>query len=147
MDTIDQSLDGNNVLNETAKEYLKETAKWTRFLAILGFIGIGLMVFGGLSMGVFGSMASSEFNALPFPSFVFTLIYLGVAALYYFPVSYLWKFSNKMREALAGNNEDDYTSAFENLKSHYKFIGILAAIVMGLYALMFVFGIFGAIFF
>ncbi len=40
----------NLVIDWRSKEFLKETAKWTKFLAILGFVGIGLMVLGSLVM-------------------------------------------------------------------------------------------------
>ncbi len=40
----------NLVIDWRSKEFLKETAKWTKFLAILGFVGIGLMVLGSLAM-------------------------------------------------------------------------------------------------
>ena len=45
-----------------------------------------------------------------------------------------------MKSALRSNNQAELTKAFEYLKSHYKFIGILTIIVFGLYIL----AIFGA---
>ena len=36
--------------NIYVRKNFKETAKWTKFLAILGFVGIGLMVLGSLVM-------------------------------------------------------------------------------------------------
>jgi hypothetical protein len=36
--------DLNLYLNQEARGFLKETAKWAYFLSILGFVGIGFMV-------------------------------------------------------------------------------------------------------
>nr|WP_309757829.1 hypothetical protein [Flavobacterium sp.] len=38
-------------LNESAKDFLKETAKWAYFLSILGYVGIGFIVLAGLFAG------------------------------------------------------------------------------------------------
>lgn len=42
----EQSVIGNfeMKLNESAKDFLKETAKWAYFLSIIGYIGIGFIV-------------------------------------------------------------------------------------------------------
>ena len=38
-------------LNKSAKDFLKETAKWAYFLSILGYIGIGIIVLVALFAG------------------------------------------------------------------------------------------------
>jgi hypothetical protein len=43
-------------INETAIEYLRSSAKWSMFLAIMGFIGIGLMILGALAIATIGSL-------------------------------------------------------------------------------------------
>ena len=40
-----------------------------------------------------------------------------------------------MRTALATKNTQELDAAFENLKSHYKFIGILMIITLSIYVL------------
>ena len=115
-----------------ASGYLNETGKWGKFLAIVGFCVIGLIVMMGLFAGtIFSSMG----EALPFPGFLMGLIYVGIGLLYFFPVYYLFKFSNQVRTALISKNSQQLDSAFENLKSHYKFIGILMIITLSMYVL------------
>ena len=132
-------------LNNIAKTFLRETAKWAYFLAIVGFIGIGLMVLLALVMGiVFSAIPGTPdlpFNAGP----LMTFIYLIFAGLYFYPVLYLYRFANKMKVALARNDEDVLTNSLENLKSHYKFMGILTIVLLGFYALLFVFGLIGTL--
>ncbi|MEZ5043777.1 MAG: DUF5362 family protein [Saprospiraceae bacterium] len=77
--------------------------------------------------------------------FIFTVYFLLIALVYLFPVLYLYRFSTKMQTALRSDNEAELTASFSNLKSLYKFMGILTAIFIGLYALIFVFaGLAGA---
>jgi len=134
---------GGSVFNSEIKSYLAETARWGKFLAIVGFVAIGLMALGGI---FFGSVLANLTGGVGLISPMFiTMMYLILAALYFFPVLYLFRFSTKMQVALRSDNEAELTSSFQNLKSLYKFMGILTAIILGIYALIFVFaGIGGA---
>jgi hypothetical protein len=133
-------------LNNYAKEFLRETAKWAYFLAIMGFIGIGLIVVIALFAGVIFSAIPTDAN--PYGGIgggVVTVIYLIIGGLYFFPVLYLYRFANKMKIALARNDEDVLTNAFEYLKSHYKFIGIFTIVMMSFYLLMFLIALVGGL--
>ena len=46
-------------LDESAKEFLKETAKWAYFLSILGFIGVAIMAIIALFAGTLFSALGS----------------------------------------------------------------------------------------
>ncbi len=61
--------------------------------------------------------------------------YLFMAALYFFPVLYLNKFSSKMLNAISMRDSLTLESSFEQLRNHYRFIGILTIVMIGLYAL------------
>src|SRR5690606_1643028 len=105
--------------------------------------GIGLMALVGIIITV--SMGLSSFNST-YQEFgmnmtYFGLIYIVLAVIYFFPVLYLFNFSRKLKIALASNDMSSLTEAFSNLKSHYKFIGILAIVVVSIYILAFVFAI------
>jgi hypothetical protein len=73
-----------------------------------------------------------------------TVFYLLVALLYFFPVYYLFQFSVKMKAALAQQSSELLQQAFENLKSHYKFMGILMIVVLGFYVIILAFAGLGA---
>lgn len=122
-------------INESAKQALLEASKWGKFLAILGFCFIGLIVIVGISMGsIMGKMGGEA--AAPFASGAFALIYLVIGAIYIFPVLYLYRFSVHTKTALVDSNSEVLASAFDNLKSLYKFMGIFSIITLVLYALM-----------
>ena len=133
----------NLVIDWRSKEFLKETAKWTKFLAILGFVGIGLMVLGSLVM-LFAPSSLMSNGDFPFGGKIFMmLLYLAFAVLYYFPISYLYQFSENTKKAIENNDNNAIRDAFEFLKSHYKFMGILTIILLAFYAIMIFIGLIG----
>ncbi|MFY9242641.1 MAG: hypothetical protein WAO74_06405 [Polaribacter sp.] len=134
-------------LNTSAKSFLRETAKWSFFLAIIGFIGIALMALLGIfSSVVFANLPFAQTQNLPFNiGTMMTLIYLVLSVLYFFPVYYLLQFSVKMKKALSTKNDEVLADAFEKLKSHYKFIGVFTIIFLSLYVLIIVAALMGAL--
>ena len=134
----------NLVIDWRSKEFLKETSKWTKFLAILGFVGIGLMVLGSLVM-LFAPSSLMSNGDFPFGGKIFMmLLYLAFAVLYYFPISYLYQFSENTKKAIENNDNNAIRDAFEFLKSHYKFMGILTIILLSFYAIIIFIGLIGA---
>ena len=76
-------------ITDMAAGYINETRKWAQFLAILGFIGAGLIAI----MAIFaGSMFSGMIGA---GGIAVTVLYLLMALLYFFPSLYLFRFSEK----------------------------------------------------
>lgn len=137
-------------LNETAKGFLKEVAKWAYFLSILGFIGVGLMVvlavFAGTIFGTLGSMMPGGMGMFGSAfGIIISIFYLLMAALYFFPVYYLFKFSSNAKLAFQNKDSETLSTSLMYLKSHYKFIGILMISILSLYGLIIVFGIIAAI--
>jgi hypothetical protein len=132
-------------INTASKMFLKETAKWAFFLSIMGFIGIAFIIVLGVFSGVIFK-AIPQTGLIPFDlSLVLTVTCLIVAVLYFFPVYYLLRFSNKMKRALASKDDEILADAFEVLKSHYKFIGVFTIITLSLYALLIIVSTLGAI--
>lgn len=145
MEEITTAVNSNLHLTEESKSYLKETAKWAYFLAILGFIGIGVLVLIALFFGtIFSKLSSFGGNASPMPmmagSFI-TVIYLILAVLYFFPVYYLFQFASKAKAAFAVDNNEKLTESFQYLKSHYKFMGIMSIIMFSFYGIVLLFSL------
>ena len=121
--------------------YLKETANWAQFLSILGFILIGFMVIGSIFAGTIFSQFD-EFAALPFPGFLIGAMYLIFAIFYFFPVYYLYKFSSHIKNSIVIKDSIALEAGLKNLKSHYKFLGVTTIVVIALYILLIIVGIF-----
>lgn len=142
-----ESLDNQLHISQAAKSYLFESAKWGKFLSIVGFVMSGLLVLLGLFMGtIFGMLSTYSPNPLPFPSFLIGIFYIGIALLYIFPCLYLYRFATQTKDALASNDSDTLTTALMNHKSLFKFMGICTIVVLCLYALILVFAIIGGAF-
>jgi len=133
-------------LDQQAIVYLGEAGRWARFLAIIGFVGSGIMVLVGLFLGSFMSSAFSSMGggASMLGGGFFAFLYVVIALLIFFPSLYLYHFGSKMRTALRSNDQELLVNSFKNLKSYLKFYGIMAIICLGLYALALVAAIVGA---
>ncbi|MDA8692423.1 DUF5362 family protein [Saprospiraceae bacterium] len=147
---LDDSVPSDSlVLSQDVKSYLLETAKWSKLLSIVGFVMIALIVIGSILAGVFmGSImsaASQEFGGAGamFGGGFITFMYMIIGLIYFFPIMYLYKFSTKMKTAIANNNQVQLSESFKNLKSCYKFMGILTLIIVILYGAIFVFALIG----
>ena len=124
------------VITEEVKGYLLVTAKWCKFIAIVGFVGLGILaLFGFFAMLGVPLMQRNNVYAA---SVLFGLVYIIFAIVYIFPLLYLYRFSVEMKLGVLNNDEGEMTSGFLNLKKLAKFTGILTIVVLGLYALMFV---------
>jgi hypothetical protein len=146
MENEKQTENFENQLTTAAVGFLQESAKWSKFMAIIGFIGIGLMVLVSLFMAIgFSSMGASTMPELPFSMSVFSIIYVLFAAIYFFPVYYLYQYATKTSAALHSKNKQLLADGLENLKSHHKFLGIFTLIIISLYGFIFVFAILGGI--
>ena len=125
-----------------SRMHLAETAKWTRFLAIAGFVFIGLMILYGIVMSVVVSKItprySSEFES-PYSStigFVLIIYTIIFGVIYFFPCLFTLRFSNYMKEALNTNDQEKLNSAFQNLKIAARYLGILTIIGLALFAIV-----------
>lgn len=150
MEEITTTENLNLQLTADSQSFLKETAKWAYFLSILGFVGIGLLVLLSLFMGtIFSKLGVFGNNFSPAPMMgvgFITFLYLIMAVLYFFPVYYLFQFASKAKAAFSKNDNETLTTSLEYLKSHYKFMGILAIVIFSLYGVIFLFSLIGILF-
>lgn len=113
--------------------HLHETGGWANFLAIIGFILVGFIVLMGFVMNVMFSNLPMEDSPLPMTGPIFMVVYFVMAVVYFFPVYYLYKFASGVRQGVRARDSRQVSEALRNLKSHYKFIGILTIAMFVLY--------------
>jgi hypothetical protein len=132
------------------KSHLSETAKWARFLAIAGMIFLGFAVVAVLFFSyyistLYGSMGDGYSGGGGMYGTGFgvgiAMFYIFIIAVWFFPLMYLLRFANRMKNAIAGNDQQALNIAFQNLKICFRFVGIVTIIVLALYAIAFIFGI------
>lgn len=130
---VENSYVGNLQIND----FLLETSKWGKFLAILGYIGMGIQVL----LAIFMMFVYSRLGNLPesdFPMGLMGIFYLIIPVIYYFPVTYLYRYSVQIKQGVNSKDLSTVTSGFQNLKSLFKFLGILAIVMISIYALILV---------
>lgn len=125
--------------------YLKEAAKWAKFLAIMGFIFCGIMLIAALFAGTILSSSLSQVETSSQESSLFnklsggiTVVYILLALIFFIPYLFLFNFASKMQTALRNNDQINLNTSFKNLKLCFKFWGILLVIILCFYALFFI---------
>lgn len=109
---------------------LRQTQPWVRFLSVLGFICSALMMLVGL-LG-FGTMTLAGADAGPASRFLL-LVYIPVGVLYFFPSFFLFRYASRINALWTTRSVRQLEDALEAQKSFWKFVGILAAVVIALY--------------
>lgn len=124
-------------VDDTAKAYLQEAARWGKFISIFGIVICGLMIMGGLFMTVAG--AALSYSSLGIAPGIVGILYIIFSLIYLYPCIALLRFSVRVKEAIIMNNSDVLNSSFRFLKNHFKSIGIMLIVMIFLYALLFLF--------
>jgi type II secretory pathway pseudopilin PulG len=133
-------MNGTETLTPAMLDALRQTKPWARFLSIVGFVVVALMIAAGIgvaAVGVFMEGASRRglFYVLP-------VLYIVLGVLYFFPALYLFRYAGAIGDALALPSKSEAVErALRLQKSFWKFMGILAMVMM----LFYIPGIFASI--
>jgi uncharacterized BrkB/YihY/UPF0761 family membrane protein len=112
---------------------LNKTRKWAMFLAIIGFIFLGLIIVMGLVAGTFFNTFSSVSADRGMPGYLVFLPVIGVTIIYFFPVLFLFRFSKHSALAVATYDKMELHKAVKNLKYYFAYLGTLIIIVFLVY--------------
>jgi hypothetical protein len=111
-------------------ELLRQTRPWVRLISVLMFIGIAFMLLGACVMI---GISSSRPGNVPF-AVGFGLMYVLMSFIYIMPAIYLSRYASRISELQQYRREDKLEQAIEAQKSFWKFIGIIALVILLLYA-------------
>lgn len=132
-------------ISDRANLYLKEAARWARFLAIFGFVIMAVVVLAGIGLTTyFSALMASEFGAMG--GAILPVIYILFSLLYFFPCLYLFRFASKTRAAVLSSDAALLEAGLKNLKAFFRYMGILLIVVLAFYALAFVIALIAASF-
>lgn len=109
---------------------LQGTRGWVRFLAVLGFISTTFMVLG--SIGIMVTMNRGMFGEL---AMMFGLVYFVFAVLNFFAAFKLNQYASRISALLMARSELSLVEALDAQRGFWKYVGIMAIIVIGLYLL------------
>jgi magnesium-transporting ATPase (P-type) len=125
-------------IEQETLNHLNTTRKWAMFLAIIGFIFLGLIIIIGLIAGTFLTAFSSGEKGLGIPeSFMFIPILL-IALVYFFPVLFLFRFSKHSSHAIQHLDKLELNKAIKYLKYYFVYTGVLIIIIFSLYIVVLV---------
>jgi hypothetical protein len=132
------------ILSEEAQYYLQKTGQWAYFLGIVGFVFAGILVLVSLFIGSIFSMISrfQPGAAAAYPA-IGSFVYILIAVFYFFFSFYMYQFGSRIKNGILHSNSEEVTIAFSKLKSFFKFWGISTAVIISLYALIFIVVIIG----
>lgn len=139
-------------IDPVAKSHLLETARWARFLAIVGFVFLVLAALVGVYSAVMVNRYEADYREMGGPGSANMLgsagagvavMYMIMALIWFFPLLFTLRFANTMRNALQSNNQELLSTSFQNLKVCYRYLGIVTAIFLVMIALSLLFGVMG----
>ena len=120
-------------IEQETLNHLNTTRKWAMFLAISGFIFLGLIIIIGLIAGTFLTAFSSGEKGLGIPESLMFVPVLFIAVVYFFPVLFLFRFSKHASHAVHKLDKLELHKAIKNLKFYFVYIGVLIILVFSLY--------------
>ena len=148
MDTSENLLSAELQLDTISLVHLKETARWAKFLGIMGFIFSVLIGIAGLFAGtVLSSMSKMNPGTNMFINTgVISVIYLVIGLIYFLLSLYLYSFGSKMQVALRLTDQSVFNDSLLNLKRVYRMMGVITIIYLAIIALVMIGGIIAAVF-
>ena len=146
METNQNLLSTELQVDSVASAHLKETARWAKFLAIVGLVLSFMLLLLGLFANVFMSsmykgIQSVNPEADVMGRGVLTVMCFVGAAIYFFLSLFLLRFAGKMKQALLTTDQESFNVSLMNLKFVYRIMGIIVIIYLAFIALLFLIGI------
>ena len=132
-------------VTEEMRSHIYEMAKWTNFLAIVGFVFSGFITITAFTVGA-AIGTSPEISAMVgslngLGSVGFTVICLILAFALFYPSLLMYKYASKAKLGVLYAEQASLDEAFSKLKSLFKYWGIIAIIYITLYVVMLILSI------
>lgn len=118
-------------VDETASKNLSDAARWAKFLSIIGFVGIGLMIIICLSfqariVDALSELLPATTNGLTFILTIMVIVAIIFGVLLYF----LFRASILMKRGIETKNQEVFNNGLASLKAYFTMYGILT--ILGL---------------
>jgi hypothetical protein len=135
------------IVSPAAISLLRQTKPWVKLFSVLLYIGVGLIVLASVAtlIALFSAAASSSGSRGGrgeglgvFLGVVQLVIMFGMAAMYYFPATFLGRYAARIDKVVQQGRRQDFEAALRAQMTFWKFIGIATLVLMGIYAVIFV---------
>ena len=133
MENNENLLNNELQVDPVVQGHLSETAKWARFLGMVGFIFSGLVLVSALANFINYSNYSSrdiyfKSRSGAVSPGISIFILLAVAVVWFMTSLFIYRFATKMKVALQNYDQFSFTDAMDNLSRNYKFLGIVTIV-------------------
>ncbi len=119
---------------------LAGTKPWVRFLSVMMWIGVALMLVVGILMAtVLNSIMAATQPSGPFGksfgSFM-GVLYIVMSFFYIYPALKLGNFASKIKDLMNSRSVTDLDAALNQQRQLWKFVGIIMIVIISLYILI-----------
>lgn len=126
-------MNGNETITPAMLEALRQTKPWARFMSIVGFVSIGLMLLLAVIVAVAAAVMDLG-SAAGTLIFILPALYVVMAVIYLFPTIYLSRYASAIGDAVTLPSKSEAVERALTLqKSFWKFVGILALVMLLIY--------------
>ncbi len=135
------------IVTEDMRSYIYDIARWARILGIIGFSFAGLMFLSALTIGPAIS-ANPELGKMlgqlgTMDPATFTIVLIIYALAFSYPSFLMVRHAAKAKQGVLYGDQESLNEGMAKLKSLFKYFGMLALIVIGLYFIAIFSGILG----
>ena len=122
-------------IDDRARAHFFEIIRWGRFLGILSAVmTILFSVMLLLALSVQSTLAGIQASGSLAGIIIGILFFIGI---YFYPIYALIQFGSYIRNGLNNQNQEEFNRGLKMLGSFFKYIGILAIILIVLYGIIF----------
>lgn len=137
------------LVDTEAYQHLMESAKWAKFLGIVGFALCGLIGLFAIFARSFISRIAQSPGALPAPEGMATtlsVMYLVIAVIYFLLSFFIYRFGIKMKQGLLATDQQSFSQGLYNLRMFYRVSGIITIIYLAMLAIVLIVLVAAAVF-
>lgn len=136
------------IVTEDIRSYIYETAKWAKFLSIIGFIFCVLIIIFAFFMPAVISSMTTMGGQTPLSQVApaaITVTYLLIALIYFYPSLMLFKYATAAQKAVLFLDQLSLGVAMSKMKSFFKFWGVLTIVILSFYIVGILFAVVASI--
>ncbi len=137
------------MVTEDMRSYIYDIAKWANVLGIIGFVFSGFMLLAAITIGPamsanpeLGKMLG-QFGTMDPASFTVVLIIYALAFSY--PSFLMVRYAAKAKQGVLYGDQESLNEGMAKLKSLFKYFGMLAIFIIGVYIIAIFSGILGKV--
>jgi len=124
------------IVTEDMRSYIYDMSKWARFLGIVGFVVSAFLFLAALTVGpainANPEMAKMLGQLGTMDSATITVVFCIYGAAICYPSFLMVRYASSANQGVLYGEQNNLNDAMSNLKSLFKYFGILALIFIGL---------------